>query len=381
MIRLFRGALYTLVLLFIILPEAAAAPGRDPDSNYVLKFPGTLTLRTYLGEKFSTYTLIDRATGRELAFHPNNILGLGLGVTIMGIGINFSTRLPLHDPKTDLFGKTTRYDIQLHRYSRKLMLDGYFQRYRGFHFPDSSEVTTVSNPEAYPYFANLEGRSIGISALHIFNGARYSLRALVSQQEWQVKSSGSALLGGSVFTHRFSEQDSSVIPRNYKYADFLGGNRPVTINYYGITVNGGYGYTLVLDRAAHFFIAGAADIGVGGGQSSVRDTHDARLTKIGLCLSGNLRAGGGYNSEKWFAGIYGIYHTDYYALPYEKSAMQSRQGLVRLVVARRLATKKRYLARQPKHAAASQRTPGEAALQLPVEEAGARQPALPQPAR
>ena len=346
--NLYLRLLYPVSLSLLCLAPAAAIAAKQPDSNFVRAFPGRVTVRTYLGEKFSTYSLLDRATDRRLTFHPNAILGLGVGVTILGIGLNFSARLPLHDAKIDRYGKTSRYDIQVHRYSRKLMLDAYFQRYRGFHLADKSEVTTITGPEEYPYFPNLEGRSIGLSALHVFNGERYSLRALVNQQEWQIKSSGSALLGGSIFTHRFAEEDSSIIPRNYRYTDFMGGNRPTNINHYGITINGGYGYTLILDKEGHFFLAGAGDIGVGGAQSSVRDTLDTRLTKIGICVTANARIGGGYNSEKWFAGIYGIYHTDYYDLPYDDGVMQRVQGIVRLVVARRIPTKSRFLAKQPK---------------------------------
>jgi hypothetical protein len=335
---------------FICLCHAAALAGPriKLDTNYVRSFPGRMTLRTYLGEKFSTYTLIDQASGRRLTFHPNNILGLGLGATILGIGLNFSARLPLHDPKIDRYGKTSRYDLQVHRYGKTLMLDFYFQRYRGFHLADKNEVTAITNPHEYPYFSNMEGRSIGFSALHVFNGERYSLRALVNQQEWQIRSAGSALLGGSIFTHRFSDDDSSVIPRYYAYTDFMGGNRPMAVNYYGLTVNGGYGYTWVLPPGGHFFLAAATDVGMGGGQSSVTDTQDTRLTKIGLCLTANARVGGGYNSAKWFAGIYGIYHGDLYSLPYAESRMLRNQGIIRFVVARRIPTKSRFLAKQPK---------------------------------
>ncbi len=358
-----------LLFLSLLLPFSDSSAKKLPDSNYVQTFPGTLTVRTYLGEKFSTFTIVDRATDRRLAFHPNSILGLGVGVTILGIGINVSTRLPMHDTKIDRFGKTSRYDIQVHRYGRKLMLDAYFQRYRGFHLNDRSQVTTITNKEEYPYFGNLQGRSIGFSALHVFNGERYSLRAMVNQQEWQTRSSGSALLGGSIFVHRFSEDDSSIIPRYYRYNDFIGGARPTDINYYGASINGGYGYTLVLDRAGHFFLAGAGDVGVGGGQSSVHDSLGNRTAKIGWCLSGNARVGAGYNSEKWFAGIYGIYHADYYSIPYDQSAMQRGQGIVRFVVARRLQTKSRYLARQPKKVAAP-----EPPSALPAEVIPAEQP-------
>ena len=344
--KLLRLSLYTAVFVLFYLPYTSAMPRRGSDSNYVRSFPGTVTVRAFVGEKISTFDLTDGELGQHLQYRPNNNLAIGGGITIYGIGLNFSTSLPFHDEKTDLYGETRKLDIQVHRYSRKLMLDAYVQRYRGFHLADKSDVTAITGPEEYPYFPDLRALTIGVTGLFVFNGDHYSLRTITNQQEWQLRSAGSALLGASIFSHLFSD-DRGILPKYYKYPDFFGGHHPKEIHYYGLTVNGGYGYTLVIDRASHYFIAGAADVGAGPGYSSVTDINGEHLDHITICLTTNMRVGAGYNSEKWFAGVYGIYHIDRYPLHYAQSALGTSQGIARFVIARRLSTKKRFLAKQP----------------------------------
>jgi hypothetical protein len=318
---------------------------RYPDAGYVRTFPRTVTVRTFLGEKISTFTLIDKATNRRLAYHPNNVLALGIGATIRGLGLNVSVGLPFHDQKEDVYGVTRHIDLQVHRYSRKLMIDAYYQNYKGFHLSSKDDVTMIPGPEEYPYFPNIRALTIGASGLYVFNGERYSLRTVSTQQEWQMRSAGSPLLGASIFTHLFSN-DKDLLPQYYKYPDFLGGHEPRDIHYYGLNINAGYGYTWVLDNASHYFLAGAIDGGAGPGYSSAEEENGTRLNHMTVSFTANVRLGAGYNSEKWFAGIYGIYHTDRYPLPYENTALSTGQGLVRLVLARRIPTRKSYLYKQ-----------------------------------
>ena len=210
-------------LLFCCL-KVTHARDKGADPYFVRNFPQTLTARTFLGEKISTFSLVENG-GRRLQYHPNNFLGIGIGATIRGIGLNVNVALPFHDDKEEQYGATKRTDIQVHSYSRKLMLDVYFQRYRGFHLADKEEVTTIIGPQEYPYFPNLRAMTIGASGLFVFNGDRFSLRTIVNQQEWQLHSAGSLLLGASIFTHIIKDE-GGILPTFYRYPDFLGGNRP-----------------------------------------------------------------------------------------------------------------------------------------------------------
>jgi hypothetical protein len=142
--------LSTIIVALLLSSTTTYAHRKPADTNYVRLFPQTISVRAYLGEKISTFRLADKETDRNLQYRPNNVLGIGLGVTIRGLGLNFSTSLPFHDKKVGLYGTTKHLDVQMHRYARKLMLDAYFQQYKGFHLNDKNDVSTIIGPEEYP---------------------------------------------------------------------------------------------------------------------------------------------------------------------------------------------------------------------------------------
>jgi len=309
---------------------------KDPtDTSYIRLFPRTFTVRAYVGEKISLFSLEDKTTGHKLDYRPNNILALGLGVTVRGIGLNFSTRLPFHDTKEDQYGKTYRYDVQAHRYRRKLALDVYLQRYKGFHLTDLSSVTAVDGPTKYPYLPELHQLRFGVTALHIANGNRYSMRAAVNQQEWQIKSAGSWMIGGAAYTQFIHNDGDNILPPHYKYTDVLGSDFLREIQNYTATVNGGYGYNFVFGDS-HWFLGANGDVGVGPAYSRIKNGADEWDSHLALALTADLRLQAGYNAEKWCVGLYGIVHGDRYGLPSDRSTVTTAQGIVRAVVARRL---------------------------------------------
>jgi hypothetical protein len=334
----FRQSL--LSLLFTLPVISSSAQKTPPDPEFIREFPATLTVRTFLGEKISGFSLVDNNHGEALHYRPNNILGLGAGVTLRGFSVNFSTRLPFHNDKEDQYGKTRQLDIQVHRYRGKFAFDFYFQQYSGYHLRDSSDVTMVTGPTDYPYFPQMHNTTIGATGLYVFNGKRFSLRAPIDQQDWQVRSAGSWLLGGSVFTHLIGNKDNTIIPPYMKQPEFLGGSNVKKIDNYGVTVNGGYGYNFVFKR--HWFTGVLGDIGAGVGYSEISD-HAGSAHKVGLQLNADARFAFGYNSTRWFGGFYIIYRADRYQLPYEDCYIIGNEGMARLILARRFTTQKKHL--------------------------------------
>jgi hypothetical protein len=331
----------SLLSLFFALPAICASGQKTPpDPAYIREFPATVTVRTILGEKISGFSLVDNKQGGALDYRPNNILGLGLGVTLRGLSINFSSRLPFHNDKENEFGKTSQLDIQVHRYRGKFALDFYFQQYRGYHLRDSSDVSRVIGPTDFPYFPDMRNTTVGATGLYVFNGKRFSLRAPIDQQDWQVRSAGSWLLGGSVFTHLIGNKDKTIIPPYLKEPEFMAGSQVQKITNYGVTVNGGYGYNFIFKR--HWFTAILADVGVGLGYSEITDQAGS-AHKVGLQFNADARFAFGYNSTRWFGGFYIIYRADRYQLPYQDCYINGNEGIARLTVARRFTTQKKHL--------------------------------------
>lgn len=335
-----KTALCALTTLMLALP--AQARRERSDSTYIREFPGTVTVRTFTGEKIAAFRLTDRTRDENLQFRPNNALTLGFGATIRGLGLNFSFKLPYHDAKEELYGKTHRLDLQVHRYRSRFAFDAYLQRYRGFHLNDKADVTSITGPQEYPYYPDLRSTNISVSGMYLFNGQRYSLRSIVNQQDWQLRSAGSWMVGGVVFAHVLGNGDSAILPANLAKADFLGSPDAKELLNYGITGNVGYGYNFVIRR--HWLISLSGDAGVGVGYSEATGMQGDKQHRWGALINTNARMGGGYSTNKWFAGFYAIYRTDIFQLPYDDSQLSISQGIFRVAVARRLKTNKRFLA-------------------------------------
>jgi hypothetical protein len=325
---------------------AQEVEARDPehparvevDSDYVQLFPKTITARVYLGEKISTFSIEDRKRGADLDYRPNNVLTLGVGVTYRGVGFNISTKLPFHDPKDDKFGSSKHIDFQLHRYRRKLALDFYAQRYKGFHLNNKSTVSSFPGTTEYPYYPNMRILTVGASAMYVFNGARYTMRAPVNQQDRQLRSAGSPMVGAAFYVHQISNGDSSIVPGSYYKPDMFDGTRPMEIHAYGLTLHVGYGYNYVINQT--WFASAAADVGAGGGYVSSVEMSGKKVTSVDVQGRANVRFGIGYNANRWVFSLYGIAHGDRYTLPYENSQLGSTQGVIRLVAARRFDSKR-----------------------------------------
>lgn len=321
-------------------------PDDDPtDTTYVRLFPNTFTARVYLGEKVSIFSLHNRGADRTIHYRPNAILALGVGVTLRGIGLNFSTRLPFHNQKEDKFGETKRLDLQIHRYRRKLAVDAYFQRYQGFHLNDSADVLSVQSDVIYPYFPNLHQLRFGATVLRMPGGDNYSMRAALNQQEWQRRSAGSLLYGVSLYTQFIHNEGADILPPAYRYSgNFYEAlpSRLTEIQNYSLCFNGGGGYNYVFPGQDNWFVGASADVGAGPAYSRIKLTGSGSedwLSAVRLNLTANLRIQVGYNSEKWFAGLYTVIHADRYGLPDNNTSesvdVSTAQGIVRAVVARR----------------------------------------------
>jgi len=240
--------------------------------------------------------------------------------------------MPYHDPKEDKYGRTRRYDFQAHRYRDKLMLDIYGQRYRGFHLNNLDDVDSVVGEQTYPYLPDLTTMTLGVSGMYLFNGHRFSMKGAVNQQDKQLRSAGSFMVGAAFFA-RYIYNNGSIFPPYLKYPQFYEADELQHISTYGLTLRAGYGYNFIF--AKHYFAGATFDGGAGPAYSLVRDVQGNSRSGIGLNLSANMRLAAGYNGDKWFGGFYAIFHTDQYSLPYSGSKLWTSQGIFRIVVARR----------------------------------------------
>ena len=164
-------------------------------------------------------------------------------------------------------------------------------------------------------------------------------KASFVQNEWQRRSAGSFLTGINLHYVRVNA-DSSVVPAEANGV-FL--DAPAMAfsqsRVFSFGADGGYAHTFVLNE--YWFATLALMLGIGGNNTRlVNDDIQLSTSSFGLHLNSTIRLAAGYNSEKWFAGIYYVNFLNRNFAPQDQGNtiwQQTSHGLYRLVVARRLA--------------------------------------------
>ena len=334
-----RNFLFTLLL-------CTAAPYLDyaqlksgPDKNYLDDRSNDLVMRVYGSNKFSRLTLGDVHYKEKLSYRSNTNYNTGVGFNYRWLTVNIGFNTPGINKDDDRYGKSEWLDFQSYVYLRKMTIDFYAQSYEGYYLHDGDLLSR--EPAGQPaYIRNdIQTRKLGANVEYLFNGDRFSYRSVFLQNERQLKSAGSFIVGAGLH-YDHTRADSSLIPDNLKYA-FFNGNEDY--NHSGIasfTINGGYAHTFVI--AKNFFLTGSLQAGIGANYSILKnDATDYKDGRVGLQLNGITRLGAGYNGNRYYAGIYYVTNIESSILSNGGGYQQYETGMLRVAVARRLTAPKK----------------------------------------
>lgn len=266
--------LYFYFSLFFILPYFCQA---QIDTTYIKPFENKLSLRTYLSTKF--ILMEKEVDGKVKNFTPNTPMSLGFGVSINNTIINLSYGYGLNFMKDDDKGRTKALDFQIHNYGRKFIIDLFIQKYHGFYTSDDSD----KNIKLYP---DLNIQQYGAFGQYVFNNKKFSYKAAFNQNERQLKSAGSFLLGGGVYFTKIGSDSSFVHKSKNSLRNFQFG------------VSGGYAYTWAINQ--RWFTSGSATMGVNLGTERI---NDFGKRKIEVYPTFFPRISVGYNKENWSLGL------------------------------------------------------------------------------
>lgn len=265
---------YFYFLLFFILPFFCNA---QIDTIYIKPFENKLSLRTYLSMKF--ISMEQEIDGDIKKFMPNTPMNLGFGVSLNNTIINLSYGYGMNFMKDKEKGKTKALDFQIHNYGRKFIIDLFVQKYHGFYTADDND----KNIELYP---DLKIQQYGAFGQYVFNNKKFSYKAAFNQNERQLKSAGSFLLGGGVYFTKIDSDSSFVHKTKNSLQNFQFG------------VSGGYAYTWAINEK--WFTSGSATMGANFGTERI---NDFAKKKIEIYPTFFPRVAIGYNKEKWSLGL------------------------------------------------------------------------------
>jgi len=343
--HIFYGCLHICLLLLILLSVNKKSSAQNNfikneyDSSYINSYTEELTARTFSSLSYASLTFRDNKINQNLDFGVDSkyALGIGINYSVIGINLSFSPwRSAISESK---YGKTKSFDFRMNLYGRKIIYDLYLLSHTGFYLSNpKSIIDGWTDTDSYPLRPDMKMFSAGIVAQYIFNNKKFSMRATYLQNEWQKKSAGSFIVGGTFFYSKFSG-DSSFVPTQIKYSDFLGGfhfNQSSSIN---LGINGGYSHTFVLKE--HYFLALGLSLGPQINYSIVSaEENEPNKNGVTMGLNGLLRSGIGYNSRKFYVGVFVINEFLAHQLSVKDISTYLNIGIVRLNFAYRFGLKK-----------------------------------------
>ncbi len=271
------------------------------DTNYYVSHKKMLAIKFLGVSKTASFGLFDDENKSKLLYNPNEALNLGFGFNYKWFGLNLAFNIPWFNNDNAIYGKTKKFDVQTHVYTRKIIIDANFQIYKGFYIKNPKDIfDNWQSDNLYPQRSDIQTATLGADLTYSFNNKKFSYKASFIQNEWQKKSAGSFLLGtfASLFAMR---ADYDIVPAYSSkiFNENLHLVSATTLNF-GISV--GYIYTFVI-KTNYFvtlsFVPGFA-IGASAGTTDRNKTH---FNPVKVESKSLARLSLGYNSNKYYYGF------------------------------------------------------------------------------
>lgn len=257
------------------------------DSTYISSFNQDFSARSYIATKISG---LDKMTKQEyigLIYRINAPAGIGIGASWKNYSFAFSRRIWfLRDPEK---GKTNSLELQYYGYRRKFAYSLSLQQHTGFY----NEI--MNSDGAYTTYPKMKLHMYGGTFQWVFNNKKFSYKAAFNQNERQLKSAGSFLLGAAVY---YTKLNTDTLKLFYNMESLHENIQ------FGIT--GGYAYSWVLGKS--WFVTGSLDLGVNLGHNNPKQIFNEKM-KIYPTL--NSRIAAGYNLDSWSFGLSSYYNRVY----------------------------------------------------------------------
>lgn len=297
------------------------------DSAYYDKLDDFLTSKVFFSSKLSEFAINDNNINKDLYYNSRVANSIGLGLSYKWIGLNLSIRT---NNSNNNYSKL--FSLQTQFYLRKFTINFYSTLHKGYYLDRPEKmingITTYQN-----YTRNdISNYTFGISSYYIFNSGKYSNKATFSHNEWQKKTAGSFLLGGSILYNTI-DADSSIIPSQIKYPSFLDSTMYNTSKYFGI--GGSLGYTFVYVIEKHWFFDANMLFGLIMANSTIYPYSANDISSLNVGFNISYRFGIGYNSKSFYAAINYTNMWSDIPLPINNTSYKYNIGVFQVIVAYR----------------------------------------------
>lgn len=283
------------------------------DTNYVRKYPDRLIITLYQSYRqydvrFSQGNIMDTSALSSHRFIADANVSTGLAVDFDKISFSFGIKsAPPTAAAVKKKGNTdySTFSVSLNAY--RFRIETSYRKYQGFYdinspkyLPDYADSTPYYNPP------NMSVRSLRAKTLFIFNKRRFSYNAAYSNTFRQVKSAGSWLMMGNLYSYRFSANNSFFPLQTRYFYDEWGFLDKFYVS--GLSFGPGATYNLVIFKRLYL------NMTLNLGLDMQRHYLHTNLFNQGLVrwrpgFASDFRAALGFNSRNFFMS--GTFKIDY----------------------------------------------------------------------
>jgi hypothetical protein len=337
---LLKTFIILLIIVFISLNPCLAdgnEKGNKKDNKinpeYIVDYKNLLTSRFYLLNESIGFQVKPEGAKNGVFFKPNIHTKVGLAGFYKWFGLGLAVRSPFYKRDEDIKGKSKIIDLRINAYGKAIAAEISIQDYKGFYIDNPDEVYDEWLPGGeYPKRPDMRISSTSAIFYYIFNYKKHSIRAAYIQNERQLKSSGSLMLMPAVLFLKLSA-DSCIIPKAYidKY-NIDPSEQIKSGNFKLFGMSAGYSYTLVMLK--YFYINASFLPGCFLQKYKYENnTGTERREKFSLLWLGRLAFG--YNSDKFYAGIGGVFGFNSTPIPILETNFHYDMNQIRLWIGTR----------------------------------------------
>ncbi|OYT16959.1 MAG: hypothetical protein B7C24_04995 [Bacteroidetes bacterium 4572_77] len=267
-------------------------------NEYCQDYSHKLSLFLYGKYKYNKFSIYHKEHKANLLYTPNGNFNTGFGFNYKWLGIGLAFNLGAINNDDEKYGETSRLDLQTNIYLKKMVVDFYFQYYKGFYINNPQDVFIPEDLQDHIYKRpDISTVSLGLSAMYVFNHEKFSYRSAFKQTSIQKKSAGSFLLGGTAFLQGV-QADSSIFP-SQSYFEVLPKVKQHSAIYFG--VESAYAHNFVIKK--HFFVSLSLMLSMQFGFTNTTIEDLSVNTNVVPVLHLQPRFAIGVNKPKWYAGF------------------------------------------------------------------------------
>jgi hypothetical protein len=271
------------------------------DTNYINNYGNLLAVRLVSPRRTYDFRLKNRDTNDILVYRPNLQTGVGIGFTYKWLAFDIVINPKWNKSKTEEKGETKEFNIKGTLYLKRHMIDAALRTYKGMHIANP-EVYLSPWDGTYPFRPDLNNSNFYITYTIPFNYKKFSPKTSF-QLDGRMKKSAGSVVSTTMLHLSFIKADSSIMP--VAFEDAFSPQAHITdMNMVHINQLVGYAYTFIHKK---FYLTLSAMPGVSLTLASVQ-SDAGKYNPNYINFSFNSKSGLGYNSRRWYAGLYMIYN-------------------------------------------------------------------------